>query len=159
MVGGGAPGCTSPLSAVAGPTVTSTSVAELVRLQLEATMDTVPPIEACSGRTKEIAPAEVMGTSYVNGKVVGQDPITNFTVLAPVSPLGEAAGAWMEVRSSPYMSTLGPAAVVPLGRANWAETAEPLYVVPFKRKEICVPPATAPELGITACTWAAPELP
>jgi hypothetical protein len=40
-----------------------------MRLQLETTIDTVPPIEACSGCTKEIVPAEVMGTSYVNEKV------------------------------------------------------------------------------------------
>jgi ATP-dependent RNA helicase SUPV3L1/SUV3 len=45
------------------------AVAELMRLQLETTMDTVPPIEACSGRTREIVPAEATGTSYVNEKV------------------------------------------------------------------------------------------
>ncbi len=69
MVGGGAPGCTSRLSVVARPTVTPTSVAELMRLQLETTIDTVSPMEACRGRTKGIVLAEVMGTSYVNGKV------------------------------------------------------------------------------------------
>jgi hypothetical protein len=40
-----------------------------MRWKLETTMDTVAPIEACRGRTKGIVPAEVMGTSYVNGKV------------------------------------------------------------------------------------------
>ncbi len=71
MVGGGAPGCTSPSSAVARPTVTPTSVADLMRLQLETTIDTVSPtrMEACSGRTKGIVLAEVMGTSYENEKV------------------------------------------------------------------------------------------
>jgi tripartite ATP-independent transporter DctM subunit len=68
------------------------------------------------------------------------------------------AGALMEMRSSPYMNTFSPATVVPLGRTNCAETAE-LYVVPFKRKEICVPPVIAPELGVTSCTRAALELP
>ena len=86
MVGGGAPCCTSPSSAALAKKRASLAVpglsagAELVRLQLETTMDTVPPIEACRGRTKEIAPAEATGASVGSARRIAPDAVYMYEV-------------------------------------------------------------------------------